>query len=68
MDCTAFWCFSAYVFSAPFVLLYCLAYAYESIFSFLRLGLEVAIFDNPVSMACKARPVETEDPLTWFAL
>lgn len=66
MDCTLFWCFLAYAFSIPLLILYTVAYGYEYLFNCLRTGLEAAIFGD--SLACGALRVETEDPLTWFAL
>jgi hypothetical protein len=68
MDCTLFWCFLAYAFSVPLLIVYGVVYGYEFMFNRLRTGLEAAIFDSSASMACGAQRVEKEDPLTWFAL
>jgi len=58
----------AYVFSAPLLIVYAMAYAYEYVFSFIRTRLEAVIFCSPACVACCAQPSEAEDPLTWFAL
>ena len=54
MDCTLFWCFLAYAFSVPLLIVYGVAYGYEFMFNRLRTGLEAAIFDSSASMACGA--------------
>ena len=63
------WCLFAYIFSLPLLLAYVVAYGHELAFRYMRVGLETMIFGQPVlTECCVYNRVETDDPLTWFAI
>ena len=69
MDCSLLWCLFAYIFSLPLLLAYVVAYGHELAFRYMRVGLETMIMGHPVlTECCVYNRVETDDPLTWFAL
>ena len=63
-------CALAYSLSMPLLILYGCVYAYESLWTAIRMYLESFIFSRPPSVlqTCALGSAEAEDPLTWFAL